>query len=139
MKLLTPTALVSLLPAGDELVNGALERFELLAPMLFREPGFCRTAVAEGWTTPQVVCVRGEPAYFITYHSAPDGGLWIDIAQRLDAGADIFALEAGINQLARRERARYIRMTTARRGLAEICQRSGGYQVEAVLMCKEVR
>jgi len=137
MKLLTPAQLIELLPVEPDLEDFALSRFEMLTPTEWRQPGFCRAAVAAGWTQPLQVNVNGKPAYVLTYRVTSDGGLWIDICQSLASGVAYEALAKAVDQLARKMQRRYIRFTTARRGIVKSAV-AYGYQPEAVMMGKGV-
>ena len=137
MKSITPQQCVALLPADPAQLDAVLLRFEDLISTLFWQPGDCKRMVDEGWIKPAVVSVDEVPAYFVGFHLTDDRGLWIDIAQTLGKGAPYSVLCSGLDQLAARERARYIRFYTRRRGIADRAQESG-YQPEAVLMTKAV-
>ena len=135
MKTLVPDELIELLPASDDLVNEALKRFEFAAPVLCREPGYCKQLVSEGWTQPVQINFRGKPAFVVSWHVTSDRGFWLDIAQTLNAGAPVNVLFAGVELIARRQNARYIRFQTMRRGLVKL-SKDRGYKPEAVLMVK---
>jgi len=135
VKPLTPKQLIELLPAGTLDLRPALKAFDDFAPLEFRSPGFLREAISEGWTTPQLVNVSGVPAYLLTYHLSTDGGLWIDVAQTLDADAPYAALIAGVDLLAQKHRAKYTRFLTKRRGIATVMQEHGFFP-ESVMMTK---
>jgi hypothetical protein len=135
MNTLSTEQLIELLPPDDAVLDRALQRFELTAPVLCREPGYCRQLIAEGWTNPSQINWRGRPAFVITWHVTSDRGLWLDIAQSLYAGAPTEALVNAVETLARQQKARYIRWLTLRRGLVRIGQRNG-YRPEAVLLVK---
>lgn len=142
VKFLKPNQFIELLPATPEVTAAALLRFETVMPTEFRDPGFLKTAIAQGRTIPQVVHVDGRPAYFLTYHNSPDGGLWADVAQRIPGAshsvASLELLAHAFELLAHNSAARYIRFTTARAGLVQVAQ-SLGYVPEAVLMSKGVQ
>ena len=135
MKTLVPDELIELLPASEETVNEALKRFEFAAPVLCREAGYCKELVSEGWTTPAQINFRGAPAYLVTWHVTSDRGFWLDIAQTLNARVPVNVLFAGVELIARRQNARYIRYQTMRRGLVKL-GKERGYKPEAVLMVK---
>jgi hypothetical protein len=138
VKTLTPTELIELLPPNAAMVDAAMRQFELAAPVLCREPGYCRELISEGWTIPQQVNFRGRPAFLFTWHVTSDSGFWLDIVQTLRNGAPGAPFEVlvwAVEQFARAKGSRYIRFLTLRRGLVQLAQQQG-YNPEAVLMTK---
>ena len=135
MKTLSAEHLIELLPPNDAVLDQALRRFDLTAPALCREPGYCKQLVAEGWTNPSQINWKGRPAFVVTWHVTSDRGFWLDIAQSLYTGAPTEALFNAVETLARQQNARYIRWLTLRRGLVKLGQRHG-YQPEAAVLVK---
>lgn len=137
MKFLCENELVELLPATPEASAEPLRAFEQVTPTDFRDPGFLKRAIDEGWTNPAFVCVADVPVYFLTYRLTDDGGLWIDILQSMNRGGTLAQVNAAVEHLAREKNRRYIRMTTKRRGLLVESARFG-FKPEAVLLVKGV-
>jgi len=135
VRTISPAELIELLPPDPGLVEAAMRRFDTTAPVLCREPGYCRELMAEGWIAPIKVEWNHEPAYILGFRMTTDRGLWIEIAQTLNGGAPMEVLVKGVSLLAGRERARYVRFLTMRRGLVRIAQQDG-YHAEAVLLTK---
>jgi hypothetical protein len=135
VRTLSSQELIELLPAEAGLVDVALRRFEFMAPALCREAGHCRHLIDEGFIEPAAIRWRDRNAFFFGWRMTTDRGLWIDLAQTLNAGASTDVLVAGVSLLAQREQARYIRFLTARPGLVRIAEREG-YRAEAVVMVK---
>jgi len=137
---LTPAQATDLLPS-ETAVDQALLRFEGIASPQFWRPGDCRRMIDEGWVKLATLAVNSRPAYLIGYHLTDDGGLWLDLAQRIPdapigSGLDSCALlAAGAEQLARQLRCRYLRFYTRRRGLAAHAG-AFGFTAEAVMLTK---
>jgi len=117
------------------MLDAAMRSFDTAAPVLCREPGYCRELMAEGWISPIKVEWNDSPAYILGFRMTNDRGLWIEIAQTLNGGAPMEVLVKGVSLLADRQRARYVRFLTMRRGLVSIAQQHG-YHAEAVLLTK---
>ena len=135
MKPLTADELVELLPPDEATLDAALRRFDVASPGFCREPGYCKQLIDEGWMTPAQINWNGKPAFIITWHLAPDGGFWLDLAQTLDSGAPFDVLTDSIERIAREKRCRYIRFLTLRRGLVRLTQQRG-YRPETVMFTK---
>jgi hypothetical protein len=135
MKTLSPDELVELLPADERTLNAALRRFESAAPVLCREPGFCKQLVAEGWMEASQIAWQGIPAFVVAWRVTLDKGFWVEIAQTLGIAAPFDVLSDTLEQLAREKGCRYIRFVTMRRGLVRLAQQRG-YTPEAVLLTK---
>jgi len=135
VKPLNPEQLVELVAPDDAVLNSALRKFEVAAPVLCREPGYCAELVSEGWMEPAQINWNGAPAFVITWHVTTDNGFWLDIAQSLGAGAPFDVLVHAVEQFARSKRCRYIRFLTLRRGLVPLAHQHG-YKPEAVLLTK---
>jgi hypothetical protein len=135
VKTLTVHDLIELLPPEPAMVDAAMRRFDSMAPALCREAGYCRELMTEGFITPLQIKFRGQPAYIIGWRMTTDRGLWIEVAQTLSAGAPTEVLIEAVSMLADRERPRYVRFLTARRGLARLGT-THGYRAEAVLLTK---
>jgi hypothetical protein len=137
MKPLSTEELVELLPADGATLNSALRRFEVAAPVLCREPGFCKQLVDEGWMEASKIIWRDKPAFLIAWRVTPDSGFWVELAQSLGASAPFDVLTDAVEQLARVKGCRYIRFLTMRRGLLRLAQQRG-YTPEAVLLAKRL-
>jgi hypothetical protein len=135
MKPLSKHQLIELLPADESTLDAALRRFETAAPVLCREPGYCKQLVAEGWMEASQINWKGTPAFIIAWRVTPDGGFWLELAQALGVGAPFDILVAAIEQLASEKHARYFRFLTMRRGLVRLAQQRG-CTPEAVLLTK---
>lgn len=127
--------LIELLPPNDSLLNSAMRKFEVAAPVLCRDAGYCKQLLDEGWMQPLQINWRGIPAYLITWHITSDRGFWLDIAQTLNAGAPFEVLVGTVENLAREKGCRYVRYLTVRRGLVWLGQQLG-YTPEAALLTK---
>jgi len=137
VKTLSPDQLIELIAPEPALVDDAMRRFDITAPALCREPGYCRELIEEGWITPLQINWRDAPAFVVGWRMTTDRGLWIEVAQTLAAGAPTEALIDGVYLLSQREGARYIRFLTARRGLVKLGQQHG-YHAEAIMLVKSL-
>ena len=117
------------------MVDAAMRQFEVAAPVLCREPGYCRELITEGWMIPTQINWNGRPAFVFTWHVTSDNGFWLDVVQTLGLGAPFDVLVHAVEQFAREKRCRYIRFLTLRRGLVRLAQERG-YTPEAVLLTK---
>ena len=135
MKPLSPDELIELVTPDAAMLDAALRRFDTAAPVLCREPGYCKQLVDEGWLQSTQINWQGRPVFVIAWHVTPDGGFWLDIAQTLGAGAPFDVLVRAVEGFARQQHCRYIRFLTMRRGLVHLAQQRG-YSPEAVLLTK---
>lgn len=131
---LSPDNLIALLPADTETLPEILRVFEDTVPTEFASPGFLVEAVREGWTKPVTISVNNVPAYLVTFHLSPDGGLWIDVVQSLSPVSH-GVLAGGIEQLAKANGCRYARCATRKRGVVRIAEKMG-FRADAVIMTK---
>jgi hypothetical protein len=134
---LTANQCIQILPAELSEATRYMDAFEVACPVLFREPGRLKRALAEGWMRISTVLVDGRPAWLLGWQLTDDAGLWVHIAQTAAAGVPFSTLDGALDALADKVGARYIRFATHRRGLARRAQ-SLGYTPEAVILTKGI-
>ncbi len=137
MKFLDANTLIALLPADPAEVDPVLRDFEIAVPTEYRGPGYCKRAIKEGLMTGEHITANGRPSHLVCHHMTDDAGLYVDVAVSLSPIATSAMLSAGVDLIARRNGARYIRLATRRAGFVRAAQ-PFGYKPEAILLLKGV-
>jgi hypothetical protein len=135
MNILSQIALTELLPAGDAEALSMAEKFDAVAPVMVKDENNLSRAVSEGWYAMRRIDFNGSAAFMLWYSISPmDGGLWIHASQSYHAeGVTSAVCFAGIELLAKMEKAPWIRFMTIRGGLARDAKKHG-YVVEGVIL-----
>lgn len=124
MKLLSPEQCLELLPSTEGEAHVGAELFgAILAGGCQRD--YYRTAFTEGWSNPSTVWKDGKQAGVVGWHRTMDGGLWLDMAVAFEPLNDPEISWRALAILEAKERPRYTRLLTMRRGMVHAATRHG--------------
>ena len=135
MKLLSPTDCIELLPATREEAQAAGDLFpSILASHC--QPGYYRTAFAEGWSKPYTVWQDGRQLGVVGWSRSCDGGLWFDCVLAFKPLPDNAAMWEAFKLIEAQEKPHYTRFITRRRGMVALAG-AHGFTAQGVMMQKE--